>query len=230
MSPCLSNPLGFRLDGRPFWGFSGAEDDEDKNGGGSDTDDDDDADDSDDDKPEKDPVKRLEKTLAVVREERKAARDEFRPYKAALRELGIQTPDQLKELLTKGSGAGASGSGKQDQVDVEKVREEARAEVRLEANRDLALAKVEAAAKGLFADPDDAVSHLRGNVDDLLGRDGKPDKNAIKRELDDLLAAKPHWGVGRQEDIGFDGGARQSGGGKQTMDSFLRQKSRERRG
>lgn len=225
MSPFLFDPLGFRLDGRPFWGFSGAEGEDDGDG-----------DDPDDDGPEgdggdeKDPVKKLQATLDKVSAERRAARDEFRPYKAALRELGIQSPDQLKERLTKGSGAGASGSGKQEQVDLEKVRADARAEVQLETNREIALAKVEAAAKGMFADPNDAVDYLRKNVDDLLGRDGKPDRGAIKRELDDLLTAKPHWGVGKQEDIGFDGGARQSAGGRVTMDSFLRQESARKRG
>lgn len=224
MSPFLLDPIGFRLDGRPFYGFSGAEGEDDKGG-----EDPDDVDENDDDE-EKDPVKKLQNTLAKVSSERKEARDAFRPYKAALRELGIQSPEQLKELLGKGSGAGASGTGKQEPVDLDKVRADARAEVQLEANRDLALAKVEAAAKGMFEDPDDAVSFLKGSVDDLLGRDGKPDKNAIKRELDDLLASKPHWGVKKGESMGFDGGARQAAGGKQGMDDFIRGASRAKRG
>lgn len=220
------DPLGFRPDGRPFWGFSGGDGEDD--GDGSDQD----GDTGDGDDGEKNPVKVLESTLTKVRQERKAVQDEYRPYKAALRELGIQSPEQLKELLTKGSGAGASGdSGKQiQQADLDKVRADAKAEATLESNRELALAKVEAQAKGLFADPDDAVDHLRKHVDDLLGRDGKPDKSAIKRELDDLLAAKPHWGVGDKEDITFDGGARQSGGKTTGMDGFLRQVSRAKRG
>lgn len=210
--------LGFRLDGRPFYGFSGA-DGEDGGGG-----DDSDSDDGEDAGAEKNPVKVLETTLTKVRAERKAVQDELRPVKAVLRELGIDSPEALRAALTK-------GSGKQDQpVDIEKVREDARNEIRLEANRDLALAKVEAAAKGMFADPDDAVDHLRRNVDDLLGRDGKPDRNAIKRELDDLLAAKPHWGVTERKDVSFDGGARQPGGAEQGMDSWLRDKARQKRG
>lgn len=223
----LLDPLGFRLDGRPFYGFSGAAGDDDEGGGDTDSDDDD-AD--GDGATEKDPVEVLESTLTKVRQERKAERDEFRPYKAALRELGVQSPEQLKELLSKGSGAGASGSGKQEQVDVEAIRTQARQEAALEANRDLALARVEAAAKGMFADPDDAVSFLKGSVDDLLGRDGKPDRNAIKRELDDLLASKPHWGVQQQGDLSFEGGARAPASGKPSMDTFIRTKSREKRG
>jgi hypothetical protein len=211
----LFDPLGFRLDGRPFWGFSGAEGDDD---GG----------DGDDAAAEKDPVKVLESTLSKVRQERKQVQDEFRPWKAAFRELGIDSPDRLKDLL---GGAGASGgTGKQEQVDVEAIRKQARDEIRLESNRDLALAKVEAAAKGMFADPDDAVAFFKGSVDDLLGRDGKPDKNVIKRELDGLLAAKPHWGVGKQEDMSFDGGARTPATAPKTMDTFLRQASRNKRG
>ena len=230
MSPVLLDPIGFRLDGRPFYGFFGAGDDDGDGGDGGDSGDGGDGADGDGG-TEKDPVKVLETTLTKVRNERKAAQDEFRPYKAMLRGLGIQNPEQLKELLTKGSGAGASGTGKQDPVDIEKVRAEARAEVQLEANRDLALARVEAKAKGMFADPDDAVEHLRRNVDDLLGRDGKPDPKAIERELDDLLAAKPHWGVKQTQEFGLDGGARTSSGGRtQTMDGFLRQESARKRG
>jgi hypothetical protein len=223
MSLSPFDPLGFRLDGRPFWGFSGAEGEDD--GGGDDSDSDDDADVDDD----KEPAKPAKSTLQKVIDERKAVRDEYRPWKAALRELGIDSPDKLKDLLTKGA-AGASGTGTQNQVDLDKVREDARAEVRLESNRDLALAKVEAAAKGMFADPDDAVSFLKNRVDDLLGRDGKPDKSAIKSELDELLAAKPHWGVGKQEDMTFDGGVRTPATAPKTMDGFLRQESARKRG
>lgn len=216
-------PLGFRLDGRPFWGFSGAEGEDDGDGGDPGSSDGDTGDGGTG--AERDPVKVLESTLNKVRQERKAVQDEFRPYKAALRELGIQSPDQLKELLTKGSG-----STSEKPVDVEAIRETERKAIQLETNREIALAKVEAKAKGMFQDPDDAVNHLRGNVDDLLGRDGKPDPKAIERELGDLLAAKPHWGVKEQKDIGFDGGARQPAGGKQSMDTWLREKHRARRG
>lgn len=218
-------PLGYRCDGRPIFGFQGG-DGEGDGDGGSDSDGDGDGGGT----AETDPVKRLESTLAKVITERKEVRDEFRPWKAALRELGVQNPDQLKEMLGKGSGSGAPGTGKQEPVDIEAVRKQARDEIRLEANRDVALAQVEAAAKGMFADPEDAVSHLRGSVDDLLGRDGKPDKKAIERELGDLLAAKPHWGVVKDGPASFDGGARQAAGGKQTMDSWLRDRSRQKRG
>jgi antitoxin component of RelBE/YafQ-DinJ toxin-antitoxin module len=217
MSSFLLDPIGFRLDGRPFYGFSGAE-------GEADGKEDDPDDDGDEPKVETDPLKRTQATLQKVTDERRAIRDEYRPVKAVLRELGIDTPEALRAALTKTSGK------QEQQVDVEKVKAEAKAEATLESNRELALAKVEVAAKGLFADPDDAVDHLRKNVDDLLGRDGKPDKTAIKRELDDLLAAKPHWGAGTKEDLSFDGGARQTGGAPKGMDAWLRDKSRGRRG
>lgn len=223
MSTSPLEPLGFRLDGRPFWGFSGADGEDGGDGGDSDSSDGGTGD--GDGGAEKDPVKVLESTLTKVRQERKAVQDEFRPYKAALRELGIQNPDQLKELLTKGSG-----SASEKPVDIEAIRETERKKIQLETNREIALAKVEAQAKGMFQDPDDAVNHLRGNVDDLLGRDGRPDPKAIERELGDLLAAKPHWGVKQQGEMDFDGGARQSAGGAQSMDDFLRKTSRNRRG
>lgn len=226
MNPFLLDPLGFRLDGRPFWGFLGGDGETGGGGEDSDADDDDDAD-GDDGKDEKDPVKTLKSTLEKVTAERRAVRDEYRPVKAVLRELGIDSPEALRAALTKGAGA---GKGDDKPVDVDKIREQAKAEATLEANRELALARVETLASSMFEDPDDAVDHLRRNVDDLLGRDGKPSKDAIKRELDDLLAAKPHWGKAKQGDIGFDGGARQSGGTPKGMDGFLRQVSRAKRG
>jgi hypothetical protein len=227
MSQFLLDPLGFRLNGIPFWGFAGGDGDG-KEGGGDDPDGDDGDDgDGDDGDAEKDPVKRLKGTLDKVIQERRAVRDEYRPYKAVLRELGIDSAEALKEALSKGStGAGS----KPEAVDMDKVRADARAEVQREANREVALSKVEAMAKGVFADPEDAVEHLRKNVDDLLGRDGKPDKGAIKRELDDLLATKPHWGIGKQSEVDFDGGARQPAGRATSMNDFIRQTSRAKRG
>lgn len=220
MSSFLLDPIGFRLDGRPFYGFSGAEGDD----GGGDDDKDSDGGNDEDDKPdtETDPVKRLESTLAKVRQERREVQDELRSYKSVVRGAGLAGPDALKDVLTK--------TTKDSPVDVEKIREAARNEARLDANREVALAKVEAAAKGRFADPNDAVDFVRKSVDDLLGRDGKPDSKLIERELDDLLAAKPHWGVGKQQDMSFDGGARSSAGGEKSMDEFLRSTSRRKRG
>lgn len=224
MSPCLADPLGFRADGRPFWAFWG--------GGGeaeekdTDLDTDSDSDEEKEKDEETDPLKRARSTIEKISAERKAIRDEYRPFKAALRELGIESPEALKAALTKG----AKSSGGNSDVDIEKVREDARREARQEANRDLALAKVEALATGIFADPEDAVARLGKNVDDLLGRDGKPDSKAIKSELADLLEEKPHWGIAKRGEIDFDGGPRQSGGSKQSMDSFLRQASARKRG
>lgn len=218
MSSFLLDPIGFRLDGRPFYGFSGAEGEPDLK------EDDNPDDDGDEPKVETDPLKRTQATLQKVTDERRAIRDEYRPVKAVLRELGIDTPEALRAALTKGN------SKSEPQVDAEKIREEIRAETRLEANREIALARVEAKAKGMFADPSDAVDYVRKNVDDLLGRDGKPDPKLIERELDDLLAAKPHWGVGTKEDLSFDGGARTSGGAPKNMDAWLRDTSRRKRG
>lgn len=221
MPDFLYLPLGYRCDGRPIFGFSGGDGEGDGDG------DEGDGDGGGGAAPAADSVEGLRSTLAKVVSERKEVRDEYRPWKAALRELGVQSPDQLKELLVKNSGG---ASGKPDTIDIEAERAKVRAEVSLEANRDIALAQVEAMAKGTFADPDDAVSHLRKSVDDLLGRDGKPDKKAIERELSDLLAAKPHWGVTKNGPASFDGGARETSGGKVTMDGWLRQRSREKRG
>lgn len=202
------SPLGFRADGRPFYGFAGAGEDEE------------DQDVEQGQEESGSEQTRLEATLKKVSDERRAVRDEFRPWKAAIRELGIESPDALREAL----------KGGKPQFDQNKIREEERAAARLEANRDVAIAKVEAAAKGRFADPADAVDYVRKNVDDLLGKDGKPDQKAIDRELEELLAAKPHWGLKPAGSVGFDGGARQSAGSPPKMDDWLRKESDRKRG
>lgn len=97
-------------------------------------------------------------------------------------------------------------------VDPEKVREQARAEVRAETLRERALDKVEAKAAKLFADPEDAVALLGRRVDDFID-DGKVDVEAIAEALDDLLKKKPHLaaaqsGNGRRFAGSADGGTR----------------------
>lgn len=54
-----------------------------------------------------------------------------------------------------------------------------------------AKSKVEALAAGTFADPDDAIAAR--DWSEFIGEDGTVDTDAIRTELDDLLARKPHW-------------------------------------
>jgi hypothetical protein len=226
MSIELVYPLGFRLDGRPIWGMSGAEGDGD---GGGDDDGDKDADDKDaDDKPETDLAK-VQKALAAEREAHKAARAEARGYKVAMREAGVTSLDALKDILsTKGKGNG-SASGDQ-QIDLAKITKEAESKATTQANRMIALAKVEARAAGIFEDPDDVVAYFRDQADDFVGDDGRPDVKHIDRELRVLADLKRHWVKKKEGDTDFELGARQTATGKPSMDNFLRSASRNKRG
>lgn len=59
----------------------------------------------------------------------------------------------------------------------------------------LAQAKIEAAAAGRFADPDDATSLL--NPAKYVNDDGDVDTAGIKADLDELLSRKPHLAAKR---------------------------------
>lgn len=96
-----------------------------------------------------------------------------------------------------------------DQVDPQKIRDEAKAEATAEALKDRAMDKVEAKAAKLFADPEDAVALLASRVDDFID-DGKVDIDAIVEALEDLIKKKPHLAAqgAKRFGGGADGGAR----------------------
>jgi hypothetical protein len=228
MSIELVYPLGFRLDGRPIWGMSGAEGEDGGEGDGDGKDDDKDADGKDADEP-KTEIERLRKSIAAEREATKAARTEARAYKVAMREAGVTSLEALKEILsTKGKGAG-SASGDQ-QIDLAKITKEAESKATTQANRMIALAKVEARAAGIFEDPDDVVAYFRDQADDFVGDDGRPDVKHIDRELLVLADLKRHWVKKKEGGTDFELGARQTATGKPSMDNFLRSASRNKRG
>lgn len=203
-----SSIIGFRRNGLPFHSFLFGSGDDD--GGG-------DADTGDDGKT----LSPLERSLAAAKNDAKVARDEFRPWKAVLRELGIRSVDDLRGQF----------SQKQEPIDVDKVRQEAQREADLKASARIALAEVKAAATKDFADPLDAVAYLKDQVEDLLGSDGQPDGKAIERELLRLLEAKPHYRKsGGGAGGGFDGGARGTASAPKGMDGWLRETSRKKQG
>lgn len=81
-------------------------------------------------------------------------------------------------------------------TEAEKLAERAKAaEDRAAAATKLAVsAKVEALAKGRFADPSDAVEALAGGA--FATEAGGIDADAITAALDELLTRKPHWAAG----------------------------------
>lgn len=90
--------------------------------------------------------------------------------------------------------------------DLQKLRDEAKAEARTESLRERVLDKIEAKAARLFADPEDAVALLGRRVDDFID-DGKLDADAIAEAIADLLKKKPHLAAAAQGGKRFTGSA-----------------------
>lgn len=227
------SPLGTRCDGRPFWAPSfgdgeGGGDDGGTGDGGAPAGGDDGGSGGNGDP---DPltaanasVDRLEGTLKKVR-------GDLRGWKAVGAEFGYTTPEALRAALTKPEGGQQGNQQQNPPVDVDKVRREAAQEAETKANRRVALAEIKAAAAGTFADPDDALLHLQGEVDDLLADDGSPDTEAIKRALAGLLTKKPHLAAKQEErPPSFDGGARGTPGAPESFSGFIRKQVAAKRG
>lgn len=102
--------------------------------------------------------------------------------------------------------ADASKPGEGEEIDAEKIREQARSEARAEALRDRVLDKIEAKARR-FADSEDAAAILLRSheVDDFID-DGKIDVSAITEALDELAESKPHLLARQSTTGGFDTG------------------------
>lgn len=184
--------LGLRRNGAPIWPVKGGAPDDDDDAGGDD-DQDDDSGDGDEDKGDgdggdKDDLRDAgKKALDTMKGQRNAARTSLRPWAALARELGVKTPDDVRNLL---KGKKADGS---DAPDPDQIRREARAEVERETAKDRLLDKIEAKAGGKFADPADAAALLlrENELDDFLAG-SKVDSDAIADALADLLERKPY--------------------------------------
>lgn len=204
-------PFGWRLDGRPIWGYSGAADGDGDDGTGDGGDEDDvdgdgDGGDGDDD------VTRLTKSIEAERKATKTAKDGLRPFVRLCRDLGIKDADALRELVTKSKGQTSEAD--------ERVAKE-RAEVLSKANSRIVKSEIKAAAANLFADPTDAVKFL--DLDDYeVDEDGNVDEKAIARDLKSLLRDKPHLAKKGREP-GFEPGSRRTPEGAPDMSARIRQ-------
>lgn len=247
MSLHLVDPLGFRQDGRPIWSFAGSAPEEGDGGGGTGGDEGGNGDGGDpgDGGGDEDPNAigddglnaRGRNALKTERQKVRGFQQEVRPWRLLARDFGEDgqpaSPERIRELLTAAregkTTGGSGGSGGGDQVDVERIRREAVREAETQAQHEIALSKVEARAAGKFNDPEDAVHFLRGDVDDLLGRDGKPDQSAIDSALDDLLQRKPHLAKREEGLTDYDGGPRRTGEANQGMSDWIRSTRNKRR-
>ncbi|MFF9123167.1 hypothetical protein ACF09J_07695 [Streptomyces sp. NPDC014889] len=127
------------------------------------------------------------------RERRKAAEAELATFKAA-------------------QGKKPEGDGG-DGPDLDKIREDARAEARAEGLRERALDRLEAKAAKKFANPELARKLLADKVEDFVDG-GSIDTEAINEALEDLLDSDPYLGseqaamAKKRFKDGGDGGAR----------------------
>lgn len=82
---------------------------------------------------------------------------------------------------------------------------------------------IEAAAGGLFTNSDDAVTHLGSRSMEFLGDDGRVDKAAVKKAVDQLLKDRPYLAAKQEEaPPSFDGGQRGGTTGVTNMDALIR--------
>lgn len=157
--------------------------------------------------------------LDRMKQQRNAARDQLREFKA----LGL-TPEQIKALQKK-------PAGDDDQPSADEIREQARTEARAEAMKERVVDKIEAKAAKAFADAEDAVAILlRSNDPDDFLDDGKIDVEAIQEALDELLEKKPHLAVqdGKRFRGNPDGGTRKAARpGQLTRDDLKRMSPQE---
>jgi DNA-binding transcriptional MerR regulator len=227
-------PLGYRRNGAPIWPCMGAAPDDDENQGKDDDGKDDGADegkdgsdegkdDGDDDEGKDDLGDKGKQAIDRMKGKLTTTRAELREFKA----LGL-SPADIKKIVD-----AKKDDGKSDELDADKIREEARREARAEAAKERVEDKIEARAAKKFADADDAVAILlrTHDINDFLDGD-KVDAEAISEALDELLEAKPHLaaaqGGTKKFGGGADGGARKASRPKQlTRDDLSRMKPEE---
>lgn len=101
---------------------------------------------------------------------------------------------------------------------IEQARAEARAEATKAANARIIKSELRLAAKGLLADPADALAFI--NLDDFdVNDDGDVDTDALTEAINELIEKKPHLAAGRN--ARFDGNADQGAKGKAAKPSQL---------
>lgn len=137
---------------------------------------------------------------------KKRSRQNEREAKRAKRER-----DEAKKAATAKPAKKADDGDDDDKPDVDKIREDAKAEARREALHGRVEDKIEAKARA-FADPEDAVAVLlrTHDIEDFID-DDQIDVDAITEALGELAEKKPHLlAQGKKFEGDADGGARQT--------------------
>lgn len=101
---------------------------------------------------------------------------------------------------------------------LEAARAEARAEATTAANARIIKSELRLAAKGVLADPADALAFIDLS-DFTVSEDGDVDSDALNEAIAELIANKPHLAAGKPNR--FDGGADQGAKGRDAKPSQL---------
>lgn len=134
--------------------------------------------------------------LDRMKAERNAARADAKAQKLELEQLRAAAANKDKPA---------------EEQALEQARAEARAEANKAANTRIIKSELRLAAKGVLADPADALAFI--NVDDFdVNDDGEPDSDALADAIADLLTRKPHLAAAatrKFEGSGDQGGKRE---------------------
>ncbi|MDX3044100.1 hypothetical protein PV383_44110 [Streptomyces caniscabiei] len=129
---------------------------------------------------------------------KKALETERTARKEAERKLG-----ELETEVSRLRRANAANKG----TDVEAIK----AEIRSEFAEGLVEAQLEAAATGRLAKPEDAVLFVGRDTIAELAKGGRPDKAAISKAIDDVLAERPYLAGKAEPQWGDVGGGHRPG-------------------
>jgi hypothetical protein len=125
---------------------------------------------------------------------------------------------EARAELAKRIAADAIKDKPADEQALETARAEARAEAAKAANVRIVKSELRLAAKGVLADPADALAFI--NLDDFdVNEDGDVDADALSEAISDLIARKPHLAAGAPRK--FEGGADQGPKGKSAKQAQI---------
>lgn len=218
-----NNPIGYRRNGSPIWGYSGAAPDDGGDGGNDGGGDDGGGSDSDEDEDDDDGDEGL--TAAgrrAIEAERKAAqraKAAYKPFAQLARDTGLSV-EEMRKRLTDAKTGGKDSKDSKDEVDVEEIRRQTRAEVSAKSDARFVRAAVKAEAASVLNDPADAIRFL--DLSDYeVDEDGEVDAAQVKRDLKSLIADKPYLAK-KKSAADFDGGPRGKAPANGSMSDVIR--------
>lgn len=220
-----NHPIGHRRNGSPIWGYSGAAPDDGGDTGGKDGGGDEDDGVSDEDEDDDDGDEGLtaagKRAIEAERKAAKRAKDAYKPFAQLARDTGLSVDEMRKRLTAaRDGGTNSKDSKAKDDVDVEEIRRQTKAEVSAKSDARFVRAAVKAEAAALLNDPSDAIKFL--DLSDYeVDEDGEVDAAQVKRDLRSLIADKPYLAK-KKSAADFDGGPRGKAPATGSMSDAIR--------